>query len=190
MADAPMGSTLSLAPPLIMVGAVVVRMAAPSTNAAIRTTTAPTIISGGAKDNVLPIGASAIVNFRLLPGDSLAAVLRQVRATVADSLVRVRPLAPGQEASPVSRTDNAAFSTLHRTIKSVFPQVLVAPYTVLGATDARTYAFLCPPATYRFSPLLMDQKAIDSMHGTNERVRSADYQKVIRFYAALIRNAQ
>jgi carboxypeptidase PM20D1 len=164
--------------------------AAPATNAAIRTTTAPTIISGGAKDNVLPIEASATVNFRLLPGDSSAAVLRRVREIIADSLVQVRPLGAGQEASPVSRTDNAAFSTLHRTIKSVFPQALVAPYTVLGATDARAYAHLCPQATYRFSPLLMDQKAIDSMHGTNERLRTTDYPQVIRFYAALIRNVQ
>ena len=160
----------------------------PSTNAAIRTTTAPTIISGGAKDNVLPISASATVNFRLLPGDSLAAVQRRVREIIGDPLVQVRPLAAGQEASPVSSTDNAAFGALHRTIKSVFPQALVAPYTVLGATDARTYAFLCPQATYRFSPLLMDQKAIESMHGTNERLRTAAFQDVIRFYAALIRN--
>jgi carboxypeptidase PM20D1 len=162
--------------------------ASPATNAAIRTTTAPTIISGGAKDNVLPIEASATVNFRLLPGDSIAAVLRRVRELIADPLVQVRPLAPGQEASPVSRTDNAAFGALHRTIKSVFPQVLVAPYTVLGATDARTYAHLCPQATYRFSPLRMDQKAIESMHGTNERLRTTEYPSVIRFYAALIRN--
>ncbi len=159
-----------------------------SSNAAIRTTTAPTIISGGAKDNVLPIGASATVNFRLLPGDSLAAVQRRVRKIIDDPLVQVRPLAQGQEASPISSTDNAAFGALHRTIKSVFPQALVAPYTVLGATDARTYAFLCPQATYRFSPLLMDQKAIESMHGTNERLRTTAFQDVIRFYAALIRN--
>jgi carboxypeptidase PM20D1 len=164
--------------------------AGPATNAAIRTTTAPTIISGGAKDNVLPIEALATVNFRLLPGDSSAAVLRRVREIINDPLVQVRPLAAGQEASPVSRTDNAAFGALHRTIKSVFPQALVAPYTVLGATDARTYAHLCPQATYRFSPLFMDQKAIDSMHGTNERLRTTAYPQVVRFYAALIRNVQ
>ncbi|RZK30793.1 MAG: M20/M25/M40 family metallo-hydrolase, partial [Hymenobacter sp.] len=150
----------------------------------------PTIISGGAKDNVLPIEATATVNFRLLPGDSQAEVQRRVREVIDDPLVQVRPLAAGQEASPVSSTDNAAFGALHRTIKSVFPQALVAPYTVLGATDARTYAALCPQATYRFSPLLMDQKAIDSMHGTNERLGTAALQDVIRFYAALIRNMQ
>ncbi|MGI4835003.1 MAG: M20/M25/M40 family metallo-hydrolase [Janthinobacterium lividum] len=164
--------------------------AALATNAAIRTTTAPTIIAGGDKDNVLPIGAAATVNFRLLPGDSVAAVVRRVRQLVQDTLVHVRLLGEGREASPVSRTDNAAFATLQRTIGSVFPRALVAPYTVLGATDARTYAPLCPQATYRFAPVRVDQAAIESIHGTNERLGVADYQQAIRFYAALIRNVQ
>ncbi|RYY12126.1 MAG: M20/M25/M40 family metallo-hydrolase, partial [Cytophagaceae bacterium] len=82
------------------------------------------------------------------------------------------------------------FRALHRTIRSVFPQALVAPYVVVGATDARAYAGLCPQATYRFMPVLLDQAAIESLHGTNERLRPAAYQQVIRFYAALIRNMQ
>jgi carboxypeptidase PM20D1 len=49
--------------------------AAPSTNASIRTTTAPTIFQAGVKDNVLPASARAVVNFRILPGDSVGSVL-------------------------------------------------------------------------------------------------------------------
>lgn len=162
--------------------------ATPSGNAALRTTTAPTIIRGGEKDNVLPSGATATVNFRLLPGDSVAAVLRRVREVIDDPQVQVKMVGPGRPASPVSGTDNAAFTALHRTIKSVFPQALVAPYVVVGATDARAYARLCPQATYRFMPVLMDQAAIESLHGTNERLRPGAYQDVIRFYAALIKN--
>jgi carboxypeptidase PM20D1 len=161
-----------------------------SGNAALRTTTAPTIIRGGEKDNVLPSGATATVNFRLLPGDSVAAILRRVREIINDPLVQVKMVGEGRAASPVSGTDNAAFAALHRTIKSVFPQALVAPYVVVGATDARAYASLCPQATYRFMPVLMDQAAIESLHGTNERLRPGAYQQAIRFYAALIRNVQ
>lgn len=164
--------------------------ATPSGNAALRTTTAPTIIRGGDKDNVLPIGATATVNFRLLPGDSVAAVIGQVRKIIDDPQIHLKTVGEGRAASPVSGTDNAAFATLHRTIKSVFPQALVAPYVVVGATDARAYASLCPQATYRFMPVLMDQAAIESLHGTNERLRPAAYQALIRFYAALIRNVQ
>jgi len=44
-------------------------LASPDTAAAIRTTTAPTIVSAGTKDNVLPQFARAVVNHRILPGD-------------------------------------------------------------------------------------------------------------------------
>jgi carboxypeptidase PM20D1 len=164
--------------------------ATPSGNAALRTTTAPTIIRGGDKDNVLPIGATATINFRLLPGDSVSVVISRVREIIDDPEIQVRMVGEGRAASPVSGTDNAAFATLHRTIKSVFPQALVAPYVVVGATDARAYASLCRQATYRFMPVLLDQAAIESLHGTNERLRPAAYQQLIRFYAALIKNMQ
>jgi carboxypeptidase PM20D1 len=164
--------------------------ATPSGNAALRTTTAPTIMRGGDKDNVLPGAATATINFRLLPGDSVAAVQRRVREIIDDPQIQVKAVGEGRPASPVSGTDNAAFATLHRTIKSVFPQALVAPYVVVGATDARAYASLCPQATYRFMPVLMSQAAIESLHGPNERLRATAYQDVIRFYAALIRNTQ
>jgi len=162
----------------------------PSGNATLRTTTAPTIIRGGDKDNVLPIGATATVNFRLLPGDSVRAVISRVKELIDDPQIQVKTVGEGRAASPVSGTDNAAFAALHRTIKSVFPQALVAPYVVVGATDARAYARLCPQATYRFMPVLMDQAAIESLHGINERLRPSAYQQLIRFYAALIKNMQ
>src|SRR3990172_8558800 len=43
----------------------------PATNAGIRTTTAVTIIAAGEKENVLPARARAIVNFRLMPDETI-----------------------------------------------------------------------------------------------------------------------
>src|SRR5712692_11456707 len=50
----------------------------PTTNSMVRTTTAPTIFQAGVKENVLPSKARAVVNFRILPGDSVAGVLAHV----------------------------------------------------------------------------------------------------------------
>ena len=47
-----------------------------SSNAMLRTTTALTIVQAGNKDNVLPGHAEAAVNFRMLPGDTLASSRR------------------------------------------------------------------------------------------------------------------
>jgi carboxypeptidase PM20D1 len=44
----------------------------PTTNAMLRTTTAPTMLSGSVKTNILPIEAVATVNFRIHPRDSMA----------------------------------------------------------------------------------------------------------------------
>lgn len=67
---------------------------------------------------------------------------------------------------------------------------LLAPCISLFVTDARAYAHLCSRATYRFMPVLLDQAAIETIHGTNERLRTSAYPLVVRFYAALIRNMQ
>jgi len=50
----------------------------------IRTTTAPTIFHSGHTSNVLPAKAEAVVNFRILPGDTLRSVYERVVNVVAD----------------------------------------------------------------------------------------------------------
>ncbi|NQV07424.1 M20/M25/M40 family metallo-hydrolase [bacterium] len=82
----------------------------PVTNALIRTTAAATMMSGGVKSNVLPQEAGAIINFRILPGDTIAGVLDHVRGVVGDD-VSVRVLEGGlsSEPPPLSDPDSAAF---------------------------------------------------------------------------------
>jgi carboxypeptidase PM20D1 len=56
----------------------------PGTDALMRTTVAPTMLSGSVKDNVLPSQARAVVNFRLHPRDDAEAVIEHVRRAIAD----------------------------------------------------------------------------------------------------------
>jgi carboxypeptidase PM20D1 len=161
----------------------------PSTNALIRTTTAVTMIKGGTKENVLPCTAEAVVNFRILSGDSANGVIEHVRRTINNPKVEVKQLRRAWEASPLSDTGSPSFETLQRTIRQVFPDVVVAPSLTLGGTDSKHYASLSD-ATYRFLPLWVkeEDKDIKRIHGTNERVAVDNYIKIIRFYAQLIRN--
>jgi len=50
----------------------------------VRTTTALTVVQAGVKENVIPQRATAKVNFRLLPGDSEADLIREITAIVDD----------------------------------------------------------------------------------------------------------
>ena len=163
--------------------------ATPAGNATLRTTTAPTIFRAGAKENVLAIDATATVNFRLLPGDSVAGVVQEVRRIIDDESIKVKIIGNPSAPSSVSDPEAPAFQRLHRTIRSVFPAAIVAPYVVVGTTDSRQYAALSPNV-YRFSPTEMNQEGIESMHGSNERLALKNYPLMVQFYAALIRNSQ
>jgi carboxypeptidase PM20D1 len=162
--------------------------AQPSTDAAVRTTTAATMFEGSPKDNVLPARARAVVNFRILPGDTVEDVLAHVRRVVEDPRVKVGTLDFQSEPSPVSRTDTEAWRVLQRSIRQVFPEALVAPYLMVGATDARHFTGLSD-SVYRFMPLRLEREDLARLHGRDERVSVQAYAGAVRFYAQYLRNA-
>lgn len=160
---------------------------APRTDAILRTTTAPTMFHAGVKENQLPTSARAVVNFRILPGDTIDDVLEHVRRTVDDPQVQVRVLGRADDPSPVSDVDAPAFAYLNRTIRAVNPDAVVAPFLVLGATDARFYSGLTPNV-YRFLPMRTRPEDVPRFHGLNERIAIDNYVGMIRFYAELLGN--
>jgi carboxypeptidase PM20D1 len=161
---------------------------APSTNAMLRTTTAITVIRGGNKENVLPGEAEALVNFRLIPGDTAAAVVDHVRRAIGDNHVAIEVIAPAAEASPVASRDSAAYQVLNRTIRELFPDVIVAPGLMIGGTDSRHMSAVADQI-FRFSPVRARAEDLPRFHGTDERMAVSNYADLIRFYGALIRNS-
>lgn len=159
----------------------------PATNALLRTTTAPTMLSAGVKENVLPERASALVNFRILPGDSIAGVLDHVRRTLADPRVEVSLTGDHSgEPSPISSTQTLGFDAIARAVREVSPETIVVPGLVLGATDARHYQKLSS-AVYRFLPVCLGPDDLPRVHGANERVAIENYRRAARIYIQLLR---
>ncbi len=162
----------------------------PQLNAIIRTTTAPTIFQAGIKDNILPGEATAVVNFRILPGETMESVQTYVVNKIEDPLVEVTTEPFGENPSPVSGMDNSSFHTLKTTIlQTAGPNILVAPYLVLGATDSRYYSIVSKNI-YRFLPISYTSEDLDRMHGVNERIGIDNYVRSIQFYYQLIKNSQ
>lgn len=157
------------------------------TAASLRTTTAATMISGSPKENVLPIVARGLVNFRLLPGDTPEMVLDHVRRTVDDTTVHVE--GSGREASPVADYTAPEFRIVEKTIGQLFPSAVPVPFLMIGGTDTRHYEGLTRNV-YRFNPIVATTELVSGAHGTNERVRADDFVRAARFFAQLIRNAQ
>ena len=162
--------------------------AVPQTDASIRTTTAFTMINSGIKDNILPHSAEALVNMRLLPGDTISQVCNRVKKFINDDKVKLEVVENAHwEASPLSPTDTKAYLSLGKAIRQVFNGVPVAPYLVLGATDSRYYAPISD-AVYRFSPFEVTTEDLHRMHGINERISIDALGKMVAFFHHLIRD--
>src|SRR5207244_11367359 len=154
--------------------------ATPQGNAMLRTTTAPTVLQAGVKENVLPSTARALVNFRILPGDSAGSVLAHVRRAVDDPRITVRELQETMSnPSGVTSVDAEPFQLLARTIRQVVPEAVVTPWLVVGATDSRHYARLTPNVL-RFVGAAIGKDDLRRVHGTDERVGVQAYAVAVR----------
>jgi acetylornithine deacetylase/succinyl-diaminopimelate desuccinylase-like protein len=107
----------------------------PSHAAMIRTSIAPTLVSGGVRQNVIPSEAKATLDVRFLPEQDADALLEQVKKVIDDPNVDVgypnefaRPLAPG------SRVDSDAFRAIEASMQRVYG-VATLPVLSNGATD-------------------------------------------------------
>jgi len=161
----------------------------PQTASVVRTTTAVTMASGSPKENVLPIRATAVVNFRILPGDSVQGVLTHIARVVGDTMVKVRQLGNAREPSAITPFDSPEYAALEKTISQLYPDALPTPYLLGAATDTRHYEPLTKHI-FRFAPAVVTAPLVSGAHGTNERIPLADFAYGVKFWAQLIRNAQ
>lgn len=159
----------------------------PATDASIRTTTAPTLFNAGTKENVLPQSATAAVNFRIMPGETVESTLQRIIATVDDSRVTVTASPGADEPSPLSPAEGPAWDALTLSIRQVFPETAIAPGLVLGGTDCPHYVGVAS-TIYRFMPFVFTGEDLNRVHGTDERLRLEDYVNGIHWYAQLLRN--
>lgn len=160
----------------------------PAANAMIRTTTAPTMLTGSAKENVLAQRASAIINFRIHPNDTEEDIIAHVENVTRDieglEIVMGTSGIRGAGASPVSSMDNLAYSVLYA-VAADSSGAPVTPGLVLGATDAR-YASAITDNVYRFMPAVMSTEDLTGFHGTNERLTVENVGRLAKGYAQII----
>jgi carboxypeptidase PM20D1 len=155
--------------------------------AAMRTTTAATMASGSSKSNILPTRAEAVVNFRILPGDTAESIRERVVDIIDDERVEVI-METNINPSPVSPTDSMGYQLLAQTIRGFDDEILVAPNLLIGGTDAR-YFHAVSPNVYRFIMVRATPDTMNIVHGIDEAIAVEDYLTAIKFYYALIQRA-
>ncbi len=169
---------------------VVIRMFedSPASNAMLRTTAAPTMMQGSDKDNILPSEAKMVVNFRIMPGETIESVKEYVRRTIDDDRIEIRDHREyAFDPSPVSEAGTDQFDLVHQTIRQIYPDIYVAPFLMVAATDSRHFVELSDHV-YRFTPADLNENEAEGFHAVDEQLRAEVYLRMIRFYQQLILN--
>ncbi len=157
----------------------------PSANAMIRTTAVTTVINGGEKENSIPTSVSAKINFRLLPGDHSGDVINKVKSLINDNRVEITVVGKPEEASEISSVNAFGFDLLSMVAGKIYPDAIVAPSLLIAQTDSRHFRKVTDNI-YRFLPIRMDDKILDSMHGTDEKIGVGEFMECIAFYSLMI----
>jgi carboxypeptidase PM20D1 len=151
------------------------------------TTTAPTIIKGGVKDNVIPTSASVVVNFRVMTGETTEEILKHIIETINDERITIKSISNRNEPSPVSDYESAGYKIIEKTISQLFPDAIVTPGLISGGTDTKHYEPISENA-YRFFPIRINAANMTGFHGINEHLAVSNYKEIVQFYYQLIQN--
>jgi acetylornithine deacetylase/succinyl-diaminopimelate desuccinylase-like protein len=141
-------------------------------------TIAPTMLSAGVRANVIPGEARAMLNVRLLPGDTIDVLLGALGKLVNDPQVRfeVQP-SPGL-AAPTSSLESDLYAVITKVASQQFAGAPVLPYQSPWATDSSQLR-LHNVQAYGLWPFPVTDEDLARMHGDDERLSVASFNKGI-----------
>src|SRR5438270_1410106 len=163
----------------------VISEANPEWGAMMHDTVAPTMLSAGVRANVIPAEARATLNVRLLPGDTIDALLLDLNKLVNDPLVRLEVQPNAGLAAPPSSLENDFYAAITRVAAQEFGGVPVLPYQSPWATDSAQLR-LHNVQSYGLWPFPLADEDLKRMHGNDERIPVASFAKGVAVEAHII----
>jgi acetylornithine deacetylase/succinyl-diaminopimelate desuccinylase-like protein len=161
----------------------------PVFDAVLRNGISATIVQGGIRTNVIPTDATAKLNIRTLPGQSIESVVNRLKRVVNDPLVDIAVTDRGDD-SPASDFHSPMFTAIRESVNALDPSMTVVPYLSTGATDSARLRSWGMQA-FGLLPFPMNQEDEDRMHGNDERVPLASLDFGTRMiYGAISRVAR
>lgn len=155
----------------------------PQYNATMRTTCVTTRVAGGHANNALPQRATGIVNCRILPGQTVAAVNATLQR-LAGPDVQVRPVEGGTQEAMLQPVPDALLRVARDVAAEVFPGIPVIPTMAVAASDAPQLIATGVP-TYGVPGIMTDPDG-GNMHGRNERLRVSAFLAGRRYLNRLL----
>ena len=109
-----------------------------------------TMASASPSPSSLPEKASISMNIRLLEGDTVEGILKDLRDLAGEGSGVKIDLIAGRDPSPASQVDPELFGRFGAALDQIYPKIKVVPVICIGGTDAFYYHPICE-RVYRFS---------------------------------------
>ena len=156
----------------------------PYDNALLRTTCVATRLEAGHADNALPQTARAIVNCRILPGDSSSEVRSTLIRVLQDPKISVSAIDDATPSEP-SPLKPEVFRAIEKITTEIWPGVPVVPSMSTGATDGLFLRNAGIP-TYGVSGFFEDVEDTRA-HGRDERLGVKQFYEGREFLSRLVK---
>lgn len=140
-----------------------------SVNAILHTNCVATMLSAGHAPNALAQRATANVNCRIFPGESVEATRAALVKVIADPQVKVEATDPDKPLAAVTPLDPKVIGPMQTLAAKHFPGVPFGPAMSAGATDGVYFGQINMPI-YGVPGIFGDPDG-NGVHGLNERLR-------------------
>ncbi|RZA28862.1 MAG: M20/M25/M40 family metallo-hydrolase [Lysobacteraceae bacterium] len=150
----------------------------------LRTTCVATMLKAGIAENVLAGAATATVNCRIFPGETIAGVQSELARVAANPALEIKVLGDPVE-SPVSEVPVEARRALEAVLAVRAPGASVSTYMEAGGTDGLWFRRAGIP-TVAMGPLFSSDGSHYNFHGNNERLPLAEFHGGLDHYYLFI----
>ena len=161
----------------------------PLTRAATRTTCVATMLSGGTRENALPVEARAVINCRVMPVDKLPEVERELNAAIGDSKITLKPIID-MGWGPEIAVDGVVPSAIRKVARARFGAgVTVNAGIGFGATDSR-FLRRIGVLSYGIGLFPRPEELRRTPHGPDEAIPTASLATGVGWLSALVSELQ
>ena len=133
----------------------------------LRTTCVATLLAGGHANNALPQRATANLNCRIFPGETVQGTQSTLEAVIGDRGVKVIPVPPIRPLAMPPPLDPRILGPAEKLVAKYFPGVPLVPSMSTGATDGIFLEAIGIPVYG--APGLWGDPDGNGAHGLNER---------------------
>jgi acetylornithine deacetylase/succinyl-diaminopimelate desuccinylase-like protein len=163
----------------------VISEASPLWNAMLRDTIAPTILTAGVANNVIPAEARANLNVRLLPGDTIDTVVNDLSKLINDPAVKLEVQPNAGLAAPPSSLESDFYGIITKVASREFAGAPALPFQSTWLTDSAQLR-LHNVQAYGLVPFPLAQEDLKRMHGDDERIPLASFDKGVNVLSRIV----